>query len=364
MLYLITGPNGGGKSLFAIQRMHKLHKQGVNVYAWNFHGLKLPWVHQHLDPHDWEEMPPNSVMFVDEAQKVWRTRRGNAAPPVELQAMEEHRKQGVDIYLISQDPSYLDSHVKGLVSQHYHYIPYGQSKSRVFTFNEAQDNPKGIAKRANAEFAVVDHPKQHYNDYESAMVHMKKPPIPWRHRLPKFLLWGGAVAVAVLVAYLIFGPSEVKSHGASPAQGPVVASLFGSRSSPAVFVARTPAEYVERFTPRVPLLPYSAPAYDARPVVAEPQLACMSSASSCSCVTEQGTRYVIPEAQCRALARWGPPYNPFKAPTVAPAQVAASGVQGPAPAVEVAPAAAVAVPGASGQAEPVARYGGFRDQGG
>lgn len=34
--------------------------------------------------------------------------------------------------------------------------------------------------------------------------------------------------------------------------------------------------------------------------------------ASCSCMTEQGTRYELSQPECRTLARNGPVYNPYK----------------------------------------------------
>lgn len=65
-------------------------------------------------------------------------------------------------------------------------------------------------------------------------------------------------------------------------------------------------------------MPWTAEVFDQRPVVADPQVFCMSSVptasdpreASCTCMTEQGTRYDLPQPMCRTLARNGAPYNP------------------------------------------------------
>jgi hypothetical protein len=67
---------------------------------------------------------------------------------------------------------------------------------------------------------------------------------------------------------------------------------------------------------------------------------------SCHCLTEQGTRYNLPPAQCRNLVALGGVYNPFKAPE-RDRQLALQGALAPravgpsmgAPAPAVAPAA-------------------------
>lgn len=69
-------------------------------------------------------------------------------------------------------------------------------------------------------------------------------------------------------------------------------------------------------------MPWTAPAYDDRQATADPELYCMSSLAgrdaygrhqeaSCTCFTEQGTRYELTQPECRTVARHGAPYNPY-----------------------------------------------------
>jgi len=44
--------------------------------------------------------------------------------------------------------------------------------------------------------------------------------------------------------------------------------------------------------------------------------------ASCTCLTEQGTKYDVSQPECRTLARFGPVYNPYKAPKAEMAMVA------------------------------------------
>lgn len=55
---------------------------------------------------------------------------------------------------------------------------------------------------------------------------------------------------------------------------------------------------------------------DGREVKSEPRLYCMASGEgidqTCTCLTEQGTKWQIRIDQCVQMARWGPAYNPYK----------------------------------------------------
>lgn len=86
----------------------------------------------------------------------------------------------------------------------------------------------------------------------------------------------------------------------------------------------TPYEYAEAHLPRFATMPWSARVFDSRSVTADPILLCMSTGAgtgaqgeyldaSCTCLTEQGTRYDISDGECRRVARYGTPHNPYRA---------------------------------------------------
>lgn len=355
MLYLITGPNGGGKSLKSIELMHELHAKGINIFAFGYHDLKVPFADESLHPRDWKDMPPGSAMFVDEAQKVWRTRRGNREPPPELMEMEEHRYEGVDLYLISQDPSYIDSHIKGLVHKHWHCIPYGNKSSRVFCFSECQDNPQNMTKRAHAEFTVWAHPAKYYGCYTSAKFHMDKPKVPWRHHLPKLYKIAAAL-VLVWAVWAWFQPveSEELPEGAIAAEPSRGLGFFGGMGGNAP--PQTKEEWIALHTPLDARFPVSAPIYHGQGVQDYPRPVCMASgfdgADSCTCLTQQGTRFEMDGIECRRMARFGPAFDPYRSSDTGASESFARDVVDPTPT-----AAGPAVIGTAGQA---ASYGGFR----
>ncbi|PAM45963.1 zonular occludens toxin, partial [Acinetobacter baumannii] len=88
-------------------------------------------------------------------------------------------------------------------------------------------------------------------------------------------------------------------------------------------VYETTAQYATAHNPRIGTMPWTAPIYDQRAITTDPQVFCISSMegldgrgqrteASCSCMTEQGTRYELSQPECRTLARNGPVYNPYK----------------------------------------------------
>jgi len=330
MLHLITGQNGAGKSLRAIELMYKRHGEGMEVYAFGFRGLKVPFVKQFADPRKWRDLPSNAVLFVDEAQQVWRTRAGGRPVPPEVLDLETHRHQGIDIYLITQSPMYLDSHLRPLISSHEHLISYDKSSARLFRFTECYEDVKSSALRSKAQFEVWKYPVVHYADYDSAEVHTAKAKVPWRQRIAKLFFVLAALLIVGSVAWFIWGPDTPKQQAAPvAAQAKPASSWFsgglagmGSQQLGSQRRYANAQEYLEAHTPRLAQMPWSMPALDGREAKAEPRLYCMSSGEgvdrTCTCLTEQGTKWQIRIDQCVQMARWGPAYNPYKeAPQVA-----------------------------------------------
>ncbi|MGE8288531.1 MAG: zonular occludens toxin domain-containing protein [Stenotrophomonas sp.] len=324
MLYLITGQNGAGKSLRAIWKMYQLHGQGMEVYAYGFRGLRAPFVKPFEDPRKWETLPPNSALFIDEAQNVWRTRSGGRPVPPEILALETHRHQGIDLYLITQSPMYLDSHIRPLIKDHEHLVSFDSKSARVFRFSECQEDVKSSKLRSNAEFAVWQYPTQHYADYDSADVHTKKRAAPWRHRIGKALIGLAILLILGSVVWLFLPSGDPKAKAPAAAASASSSLLGGFATGPAKRGYAHAQEYVQAHMPRVAELPWSMPAMDERGVQAQPEVYCMSSGEgrgrSCTCLTEQGTRYRLDLARCERIARYGPAYNPYKAPRTQVAQ--------------------------------------------
>lgn len=361
-IILLTGLPGCGKSLYAIDLMERALKMGRPVYACNFEDLKVPGVIEYKDPTRWMDLEPTAVLFVDEAQRFFRTRRGMVDAPDYITAMETIRHDSVTIVLTTQQPTYLDKHLRGLVGRHEHRIEIIPGEvSNVYTFRRTQEDITDGALAA-ADFEMWKHPKQHHGKYKSAEVHTKK------RIIPKKILAAGVAALCA-VAFLAYAFSDGIAPGAvegeaqaAPAAGPAsVTARTVDNERP-----MTAAEYARAHLPRFATMPWTAPIFDDRTVTADPQLICMEAGegenvdgyyreSSCTCTTEQATAYDISEGECRRIARRGPVYNPYKAKEGA-ALVASVVLE--------APPQRVAVPSLHGMGEPgsVTRYGQFRNE--
>lgn len=371
---LITGLPGSGKSLRAVGFIKRALAAGEVVFVCNLNGLKLPHI-PFEDPRKWQEIPAGSVLVVDEAQEFFRTRRGGD-PPDYLTAMERIRHRGVRLVLMTQQPDYLDTHLRGLVGLHEHLLrENGKEASKIWRHNELMDNVRSEKARGRYDSEVWDFPKEDYDAYESAEVHTRKKVMS--SRMKRGLIFLAAAAVAgCFIAYKFLGffnPDLPEATAGGPpvaggdARGPVERPTGADRvDGLKAHEPQAVAEFVARHQPRVSSLPWSAPIYDGRQAVAEPRVFCMDAgagltaqgefaARRISCVTEQGSVHAMAEWESELLARQGEPYNPYKQPREDLSSMGEGERQD-------APAPRVAGIGIGAEGRAVEQYGQFRNE--
>jgi hypothetical protein len=330
---LLTGLRGNGKTLMAVEMMDQFIKAGVPVFASNFNELTLPGVQFLDDPNHWRELPPGSVLFVDEAQRFWRSRR-SGDPPQAIIEMETQRHDAVRIVLLTQQPTYLDKHLRGLVDVHRHLVRRaGLEASQLYEWERIREEWDTPAAKDEAEASIFAFPKQYYGTYKSADEHTIKRKLPMRAKLI-------LAAIPLIAGLMWYSMQKVKPGDAQAA--PVTADAVSADVSA---VGDTPADprrrrseplsplqYLERMQARIPGAPWSAPIFDE---VNEPQEApevyCMIG-RVCHCLTEQGTRYPMAQLQCRNIVHNGGIWNPFKRKRQDEMRAPATGVQGATPA--------------------------------
>lgn len=318
-IIVLTGLPGAAKTLRAMAILERAVKEGRPAFQCGINACTLPGVQSWDDPHAWKELPPRAVLVVDEGQDHFRARAGSVAVPKYITDMERIRHDAVCMVITTQQPTYLDKHLRGL-AKHQHLVEVFSGKlSNVYMFRSVREDITPTA-LADAEFTAWTHAKHLYPFYKSAEAHTK------RFRMPKRFAILGVAAVAVLGLFVYaFWPSAATAadERAAGPKGPALA-FAGSATSDKP-PPMTATEYAERLIPRFASMPISAPAFDERPVVSNPEFYCMSSGPgesaegwrdhSVTCLSEQGTRVDMREGEARTMARHGPVYNPFKAPT-------------------------------------------------
>ncbi len=338
---VFTGLPGNGKTAFMVEKLIMEAKKGERpIFASGIDGLAPGLATTLDDPRKWNErdpdgeptcdckqdgklhahlVPDGALIFVDEAWKNFGHLHdaGRQATPPHVLALAEHRHRGIDFVWTTQQPNQLYPFARALCARHTHVVRrFGTQYCDLYSWEELNEDVKSAAKRENATKQTRMLPKQVFEQYKSATLHTIKRRLPLR-----LFVLPVAVIAALLCGYFVIQYLKPDNMSARLTPGGEASGLPDapphtgeSRSS-----SRRPstvAEYVEMQQPRIALAPWSAKLYDDRSPTVDPQLFCMAlgelAADPCTCLTEQGTQYVIPHEQCRSQARNGPVYNPFK----------------------------------------------------
>lgn len=341
---LFTGKPGAGKTNHAVERALKAIEAGRPVYVSNMNGMEIPGAMLWEDPTKWEDLPPGSLLIVDEAQRYWRATRSMEIPP-EVQAMETHRHLGIDLLLTTQQPSYLLKHMRGLIMPHTHHTRLTKGSARTYRWqNRCVDDPESNGEIALAEEGIYVLSKRAFKSYKSTELDTHKP------KIPKKIIVVAAIFSLVGVLFW-YGTGSIgdmgKAAGTVSASVPAEPGQSQSRAKAPV----TKESLLASIAPRIAAAPWSAPLFDDRKPKSEPEVYCMSSqpgsdaqgeysASGCSCKTEQGTSYHVDRGQCEIVASTGGVYNPYREPpSEGPSQQADSSAGDQAPVASAAPVA-------------------------
>lgn len=334
-LYLVTGQPGHGKTAYALDKALKFKAEGRAIYA---HGVKdldydkagfLPIE----DPTKWQDLPDGSVVLLDECYTVFPNRNPGAKVPDHVEAMARHRHRGFDFILIAQQGLQLDPFLRGLYEEHVHVRQTSifKSKTKLKRWNQYQNNVQGHC----ADVVDWIRPKHVFELYTSTTM------VTTKRTMPMWLRWllAGVVFLVVVMIFLKWHFDSKMAEFDAEAKGAKAAAL-PARGSAGAGVAANPqdkrwdtlVDYAKDHQPRFGTMPWTAPIFDQRPPMSDPQIVCMSStggndaqghykAPSCTCYTEQSTLYEVSEPDCRTIARNGPQYNPYRTtqPTPPPA---------------------------------------------
>ena len=315
MIDLITGLPGNCKTLYTIAWVRDWAKRDSRPVYYSGIPLsdegkaELGWAE--IDPEKWMECPPNSIIVIDECQRVFRNRSINSQPPKFVTDLETHRHLGVDLVFITQHPMLIDPAIRRLTGRHRHMVRiWGLEASTVHEWPAVRDNCDKPAARKDSEKQKWTFDKSVYRLYKSAEVHTVKRMIPMRAKL--LLLVPVLLALAAWYVYSFVQKktappqqqnSQVKTQGVGGAAGGVTPMP----ASPAYDPVADVKQYIAMNTPRLEGLPHTAPKFDeiTKPEVAPVPVACVATASRCLCYTQQGTRMDVRDQQCRDIAEFG-----------------------------------------------------------
>lgn len=340
MLVIRTGKPGHGKTLNTIREVdQKAHAEGRVVYYHNINGLKpdqlqAQWF-EFEDPEKWFELPNDSIIVVDEAQGWFGSRDPRARPPEHITRFETMRHQGHEVHLVTQDPRYLDVHLRRLCNTHIHYWRVFKSAQLLRFESEVvveKVELKTSFKDADKKSLRLD--KRYFGAYTSTNAkHHFQAKVPTKFILAICVLIGAGILVYRAYERYNAEKTALQATSSAPAGSMVdqVRHTVGAFIKPVgetkTGAPESVASYIGRRVPRVPQVPSSAPIYDelTRPV-SFPRLYCMSSTDPatyarefgrmahavvngtptvCQCYTQQSTRVETDFAFCMRVVENG-----------------------------------------------------------
>ncbi|MGU1756547.1 zonular occludens toxin domain-containing protein, partial [Pseudomonas aeruginosa] len=126
MIYIRTGKPGHGKTLNTIREIdEKAFAESRVVYYHNIpelktDKLKASWF-EFEDPYKWFELPNDAIIVIDEAQGWFGVRDPRQKPPEHVSRFELIRHHGHEMHLVTQDPRFIDVHIRRLANGHVHF---------------------------------------------------------------------------------------------------------------------------------------------------------------------------------------------------------------------------------------------------
>ena len=263
---------------------------------------------------DWPSWKqPNSLIVVDEVQRIWRPRTGGSVPHASVSGLETHRHYGVDFWLISQGPHLFDNFIRLLVGRHVHLVANWAGRKQY----EWPECKQDVQSRADAVVRPYTLPKRVFSLYDSAEVHTKLD----KRKPISFYVSIAALLIAVAVVYVISGrisnkinpdlQQEAGAGGAAAHSAPV--SSTNQSGKVHKIPLETPEQIAVAYTPVVSSMPWTAPIYAelAKPTVFPVVAGCVKSATDCRCYTQQATRVEMAQDMCQIFVK-NHTFNQFK----------------------------------------------------
>lgn len=338
-LYLTTGANGSGKTLFTLRDVRNLQVETSRPVFYAGFTPKQPLLDfgwQEFDPEKWQDLPDGSICLVDECQK-WMPPRATGKPPSWIaDILEVHRKRGFDFFFLTQHPLNMDAFIRRAIAApgwHRHMkASFMGDTTNELKWTSVMSQPERPGSGASGFVTKRPFDKEVFTWYESASLHTAKKKVPLR----LIAAIAGMFAAVAMAGYVAWGFYQQASGVGAPKPeqpAPAPTSYVSAPSAPSASSGgserrpMTPAEYSASYTPRIQGLEHTAPVYDAMttPKVVPLPAACVQwTGKGCKCFTQTGTPYRTTDEICVQIVRHGI-FLPFEAPPALAQAVSISG---------------------------------------
>jgi len=326
MITLITGGPGTGKTAWLIDQLIELRKKEPQKLLF-IHGIrnltgiaheKIYCNSQLCDicrasdiPQDskfvenWQEWrESDSLIVVDEVQRIWRPRTGGSIPHVSVSTLETHRHYGLDFWLISQGPHLFDNFIRLLVGRHVHLVARWSGRTQY----EWPECKQDVQSRGDAVVRPYSLPKHVFSMYHSAEVHTKQ-----EKRKP-LSFYAMIIAIILAIISITYFANRINNKIHPVAQIDQSEGVGAGMPAPApVGLINVSMVDFPDYRPKIEGVPASAPAYKHLiKVTSVPLLmGCVSTPDWCRCYTNQGTPYPATKLFCGEYIA-GHVYNPYR----------------------------------------------------
>lgn len=317
---VFTGQPGSGKTAAVVDMLaHDEQFKGRPLFVTGIPDLAIDhspcppvseWTEQRVSPDDesiqlsYFTFPENSVVVIDEAQRIYRPRPVGSKVPPEVAAFETHRHTGVDFILITQHAGLIDSNIRKLVGRHVHIrvTPFGRYR---YEWTELGD-PESSSSREVAAKEKYTLPKRAFGLYKSSQLHTKiKVKMPWY-----VYLFGACLVGTIGLSVYAYKRVSAKVDPGNPEAKVSTSDRPGQTSD-----IKIPATADDILAQETPLLKGRA---DTAPMYAELRqpkqlpmvVGCIKTPTRCECQNQQGTDAGLDRLQCE---KWltNPPFNPY-----------------------------------------------------
>lgn len=312
MIYLYTGLNGTGKTsnvlwLFCKSKEYEgrpKYATFIKGFDYEANNVKL------LDAEGltkWQELPIGSLIFVDEAQDFFPISRGE--PPEWIKGLAKNRHFGYDFLLTTPNASMIHHYVRKLVNRHTHFIMKHGAMVKALKWDAAQDKPDAPSAALTGEPVKFKTPKDVFKLYTSTALDTREVKIPWR-TLTTIGIGFLVILVAVIFIWKFSGLISEQEPEAVPEPslpGQTYSAPQVASSGLSGLQGKKEERGIEWYTPRIKMDPSTAPEYDHLTAPSDfPRVAaCIDTASSCNCYTQQATRYNVQQDVCREMVKSG-----------------------------------------------------------
>lgn len=304
MIYLTTGANGSGKTLLTLHHVQaKAEKESRPVYH-NGRFEIVPggpldgW--RKCDFADWQSLPDGSIVFVDECHNDMPVRTG-AAVPEYIRALAEHRRRGIDFYLITQHPLNIDSFVRRLIGApgwHRHLKrASGARLASVIEWPSVNEQAQKAGSGQSGQVTMVRYPTEVFGWYRSTSLDTAKVTIP----RAVYVLAAAALLIPALAYYAYSHYATFLKSSPAEQKIETLASVFPSGG------VTDSVDLVQSFVPAIEGFPQTAPRYADlnKPSVAPRPAACIKAGDRCQCYTQQATSIDMPPGVCAQIVKHG-----------------------------------------------------------